>query len=61
MNKLQATLHKRDDLVSLSILPGALEARSSISDEVDEIRDLLEKQVWRLDELKARKISEPGE
>ena len=42
------------------ILPGTMEARSSISDEVEEIRDLLEKQVGRLDELAAKKLSEPG-
>lgn len=56
----QAALHKRDDLVTSLILPGTLEARSSISDEVEEIRDLLEKQVGRLDELAAKKLSEPG-
>ena len=53
-------LHKRDDLITLSVGPGALEARSSISEEVAEIRDLLDRQVGRLDELVTKKISEPG-
>jgi elongator complex protein 1 len=46
--------------VTSLILPGTLEARSSIEDEIEEIRDLLEKQVGRLDELAAKKLSEPG-
>ncbi|KAF8587053.1 IKI3-domain-containing protein [Ramaria rubella] len=53
-------LRKRNDLFASIILPGALEARSSISDEIFEIQDLMDKQVGRLDELAARKIAEPA-
>jgi|SRR5882724_8921230 len=38
-----------------------LEARSSISDEIEDVRELLKKQVGRLDELATKKHLEPSE
>ena len=55
------TLHKRDDLVASLIIPGTLEAQSSILEEVADIRDLLDKQVNRLDELASKRLSQPGQ
>ncbi|KAF8522598.1 IkappaB kinase complex IKAP component [Hysterangium stoloniferum] len=54
-----STLHKRGDLLESVILPGTLEARSAIGDEIAEVRDLLNKQVGRLDELVVKKLAEP--
>ena len=54
-------MQNRPALLTEVILPGALEAVSSISDEITQISELLEKQVNRLDELTKKKAEEPGE
>lgn len=41
-------------------MPGALEARESLAEEIREVEDLRAKQVARLDELAAKKVEEPG-
>ncbi|EJD52142.1 IKI3-domain-containing protein [Auricularia subglabra TFB-10046 SS5] len=51
--------YTRPDLLESSILPGTLEAQAQTSEAIGELREQLAKQRARLDELAARKDTEP--
>lgn len=54
------SLNNRRDLIDSLFAPGTLEAQSSIRDEIADIRDLLEKQIQRLNYLSDRRTNEPA-
>jgi len=56
----QITLNKRQELLEEIIQPGLLESRSQTTDDLNEMRDQLRKQLSRLRELRVRKVEEPG-
>ena len=56
----QIALHSRPELLEEIILPGTLESRAQIAEEIGEMKDQLRKQVLRLRELRIKKVEEPG-
>ncbi len=54
------TLHRRPELLADVIYPGALESRYQIKEDVNEMREQLRKQFSRLQELRIKKVEEPG-
>ena len=54
------TLNRSPDLLASVIYPGALESRTQIADDLSEMQEQLRKQLGRLQELRVRKIEEPG-
>lgn len=59
-NIVQTTIHSLPELVTEIIHPGALESSSQISEEINEMLAQLRKQVQRIQELRVRKLEEPG-
>ena len=57
---LKITLHGLPDLVLEILHPAALESRAQISEDLDEMRAQLRKQLNRLRELRVKKEEEPG-
>lgn len=57
----QATLNGTSGLLAEIIYPGALESRAQLMEDINEMRDQLRKQVHRLQELRIKKVEEPGE
>ena len=57
---LQTILNSVSELVTDIIHPGALESRVQLTDEINEMRDQLRKQINRLRELRLKKVEEPG-
>lgn len=53
-------MHSTSELFEDVILPGALETRSQLADDLAEMRDQLDKQMARLQELRVKKAEEPG-
>ncbi|KAG1726875.1 pol II transcription elongation factor [Suillus paluster] len=53
------TLHAIPELVDQLLLPCALDCRSQIGDDINEMREQLRKQVARLTELRIKKVEEP--
>jgi len=53
-------LHSKLELLDDVVLPGALDCRTQIGDDINEMRDQLRKQVARLTELRIKKVEEPG-
>ncbi|KAF8132053.1 pol II transcription elongation factor [Boletus edulis] len=53
------SLHSTPELLEDVILPGALEIRSQLADDLTEIRDQLQKQIARLQELRIKKAEQP--
>jgi elongator complex protein 1 len=47
-------------LLAEVIHPGALESRAQLAEDINEMRDQLRKQVHRLQELRIKKVKEPG-
>lgn len=56
--KLQASLHATTGLLSSIIIPALLEAVERLTEEADEIREQVEKQVARLAVLREKRISD---
>ncbi|KAI0314583.1 IKI3 family-domain-containing protein [Amylostereum chailletii] len=54
-----ATLRSRPELLEEIIQPGTLETRAQISEDLNEMREQLRKQVLRVNELRIRKVEEP--
>ncbi|KIY69796.1 IkappaB kinase complex, IKAP component [Cylindrobasidium torrendii FP15055 ss-10] len=54
-----ATLKRQGDLLDEVIKPAALESRGQLSEDINEMREQLEKQYHRLLELKVRRVEEP--
>ncbi|OJA14136.1 hypothetical protein AZE42_06727 [Rhizopogon vesiculosus] len=52
-------LHSKPELMDDIVLPAALDCRTQISDDINEMRDQLRKQVARLAELRIKKVEEP--
>jgi elongator complex protein 1 len=48
------------ELLDDIVLPGALDCRAQIGDDINEMRDQLSKQVARLTELRIKKVEEPS-
>jgi len=55
----QVSLHSKPELLEDVILPGALESRSQLADDLSEMGEQLYKQVSRLKELRVKKAEEP--
>ncbi|KAA1476949.1 Elongator complex protein 1 [Dentipellis sp. KUC8613] len=53
------TLHSCSELIEDVVHPGALEARSQITEELGEMREQLRKQRQRVNELRIKKVEEP--
>lgn len=53
-------MHSPSELFEDVILPGALETRSQLADDLAEMRDQLRKQIARLQELRVKKVEQPG-
>lgn len=53
-------MHSTTELFEDVVLPGALETRSQLADDLVEMRDQLRKQVARLQELRIKKVEQPG-
>ena len=56
----QITMHKTPDLILEILHPAALETRAQISEDLEEMRTQLRKQLSRLRELRVKKVEEPG-
>lgn len=56
----QITMHAVPDLVQSILYPAALDTRTQIADDLDEMRTQLRKQVQRLRDLRVKKTEEPG-
>ncbi|KAI5122330.1 hypothetical protein M0805_002497 [Coniferiporia weirii] len=52
-------LHKEPSLITEIIHPAAFDSRNQISEDIEEMRGQLQKQVERLKELRVKKIEEP--
>jgi polyhydroxyalkanoate synthesis regulator protein len=57
---LQIAMRRMPEYIEEILHPAALESRTQISEDIDEMRTQLQKQVNRLRELAERKIAEPG-
>lgn len=53
-------MHSTPELFEDVMLPGALEIRSQLADDLTEMRDQLHKQIARLKELRIKKAEQPG-
>ncbi|KAH7883327.1 pol II transcription elongation factor [Phlebopus sp. FC_14] len=53
-------LHSTPELLQDVILPGALEIRAQLAEDLNEMREQLVKQVTRLKELRIKKVEEPN-
>ncbi|KIJ66069.1 hypothetical protein HYDPIDRAFT_174791 [Hydnomerulius pinastri MD-312] len=53
------SLHSKPELLEDVILPGAFENRSQLAEDINEMREQLQKQVARLKELRIKKVEEP--
>ena len=53
-------MHKTPDLILEILHPAALENRAQISEDLEEMRTQLRKQLSRLRELRVKKVEEPG-
>ena len=53
-------MHKTPDLILEILHPAALEIRAQISEDLEEMRTQLRKQLSRLRELRVKKVEEPG-
>lgn len=56
----QATLKRKPELLEEVIYPGALDSRAQISEDLNEMREQLQKQFDRLLELRIKRVEEPG-
>ena len=56
----QVSFHSTPELFGDVILPGALETRAQLADDLAEMHDQLDKQATRLRELRVKKAEEPG-
>ncbi|KAH7928721.1 IkappaB kinase complex, IKAP component [Leucogyrophana mollusca] len=53
------TMYSTPQLLNEIVLPGALDSCSQLSDDINEMREQLHKQVARLTELRIKKVEEP--
>ncbi|KAG1866975.1 pol II transcription elongation factor [Suillus tomentosus] len=53
------TLHAKPELIDQVLLPCALDCRTQIGDDINEMREQLRKQAVRLTELRIKKVEEP--
>jgi hypothetical protein len=58
---LQARRNNRTDLIDSSIAPGALDIRTQIGDDLEEMKEQLRKQSARLRELEEKRKHDPGD
>ena len=56
----QITLFSVPELLTDVVYPGTLESRAQLGDDINEMRDQLQKQVNRLRELRVKQAEEPG-
>ena len=56
----QASLHAIPELTEEIIHPGALETKSQLVEDLGEIKSQLSKQVARVQELRVKKVEQPG-
>lgn len=52
---------KKPELVTDVIHPAALESRAQIAEDINEMREQLRKQLNRIQELRIKKVEEPGD
>jgi elongator complex protein 1 len=57
----QVTLHNTPELLTEIIHPAALDSRTQIAEDLNEMREQLRKQLARIRELRIKKVEEPGE
>jgi elongator complex protein 1 len=57
---VQARRNNRTDLIDGSIIPGALDLRTQIGDDLEEMKEQLRKQSARLKELEEKRKNDPG-
>jgi hypothetical protein len=57
---VQARRNNRTDLIDSAIIPGALDIRTQIGDDLEEMKDQLRKQSARLRELEEKRQHNPG-
>ena len=60
LTTFEATLFSKPELLEEIIYPGTLDARTQISEDLHEMREQLHKQVSRIQELRVRKVEDPG-
>lgn len=56
----KTTLVKQPELLMDIIHPGALESRAQVAEDINEMREQLRKQLNRIQELRIKKVEEPG-
>lgn len=57
---VQARRNNRTDLVDDTIIPGALDIRTQLGDDLEEMEEQLRKQSARLGELEEKRKADPG-
>lgn len=57
---VQARRNNRTDLVDDAIIPGALDIRTQLGDDLEEMEEQLRKQSTRLGELEEKRKADPG-
>ena len=57
----QTSLHNQPHLIASIIRPASLDVVAQVAEDIQEMREQLEKQTARWRELQTRKIAEPGE
>lgn len=60
IHSCKITLHAKPELIDQVLLPCALDCRTQIGDDINEMREQLRKQAVRLTELRIKKVEEPG-
>jgi hypothetical protein len=57
----QITLNGRLELLEEIVHPGTIESKGQATEDLNEMREQLRKQVARVKELRVKKVEEPGE